>query len=816
MEDLDQQQAPPDAPTVDGGESVQPAADVNADAGVVANANTTATANVNTGTNAESNANMPGQGPQVTRNGNVTTIRMPMSSSMTRGNGQNVRQFRLGASAANGPIQLDLGNGRVVSLNGHNGALQNRIIQRRRQRQQAPQQRNQNPEQDQESLQSPSQSQPQPQLQPEQNANGTGQTNGDARRQQRAVPLRSMIPISRILGNNGNATQNAANTTNTTGGTTMDGTNADNANRDQTQVNVRVVQIPNLVPQPVMAAPGTTEEHEQDDDGLAKFKCLICSEFMKDPVGCGKCSSRFCNHCLQRVAGGADNRQNRGSATATATAKCPTCRVEFTAADIVRDDELRQQIRDAPVVKCRYHPACDGKFQLHEISQHEKTCPEAPCKCRYASYGCTWQGPRGEVASHETDGCIHSKVSPIIEQVRRMNAEYGSRMEILHQQVSGTMRMQAVQRQNFQRGQSKCMYNLFDFFEYCHIATCCTPYLFKYRDQWVAFHQSRESCASVLNTLMLLPTMLVCLQVSAGSFRDFMSVITKYDLTGELSDSDIIITAENILAAILVFMFGFATLVLAMADSASSMKYMDIPLAKINVKYPIVRDFTAVAVMLIHHRTWLFGTNAWFPSITQWFLVTLASTFFPSLILTVSNAINGIPVSVTQVNINVLGRAVAPILLGLKYAHLGLNFEMASCLDAACLMLATKKVLDKIYGDTVSDDCFLDLIPPTCLYVYMGARLSVFALHAKTVLTSNGEEAFNDMMLDDSLLAYWILILLNVLLKKLVVLGIILGKKMSEKSQSALRSEGFRHDYDMIGMVAFGTWSCLMIGIACI
>jgi hypothetical protein len=44
------------------------------------------------------------------------------------------------------------------------------------------------------------------------------------------------------------------------------------------------------------------DEENSTVDQLERFKCPICFDFLKMPVGCGRCSERFCRDCFNSSA----------------------------------------------------------------------------------------------------------------------------------------------------------------------------------------------------------------------------------------------------------------------------------------------------------------------------------------------------------------------------------------------------------------------------------------------------------------------------------------------------------------------------------
>lgn len=144
---------------------------------------------------------------------------------------------------------------------------------------------------------------------------------------------------------------------------------------------------------------------------LYTISLTLYTEFLQDPASCGKCSSRFCFTCIQRVA-----QQSK------TPAKCPTCRCEFQLADITRDTALAERMQRANTVSCQYQ-GCHAQLSLTQVAAHEQSCVFVPIKCRYASFGCEWKGIRQTLAQHEVS-CPLMQVSQLVQQFRQLRANH--------------------------------------------------------------------------------------------------------------------------------------------------------------------------------------------------------------------------------------------------------------------------------------------------------------------------------------------------------------------------------------------------------
>ena len=591
------------------------------------------------------------------------------------------------------------------------------------------------------------------------------------------------------------------------------------------QVNVRIVQMNPLVPQLVdpphiatTAAAATTssslEPSSEWDEQMARFKCTICMEWMKAPAGCGRCASRFCHGCLMRVATNVDQQQQQRPSTFPSNlptiAKCPTCRTALTPATIVLDDVLEQEIYAATPLPCR-NEGCGQKIKLPNVQDHEKQCEYAMVKCRYVGFGCPWIGKRKDVASHEADSCSLAKVAGLVEQIRELRSDVGSRLDMIQQQTLGALRMQEVHRQTLQRTQVQSTTNVLSLIHYCHVLTCSTPHFLFTKDVcWSSYWRTPDSRAAVVNFLTFLPTNFLCMVLGHSGFRNLLMVLD--DQPRESSSDRPAEHMEEVLLCLCIGVLGILLMATNIIDGRSSCEWSEFQLPLLGSQR-VMRDLIAVSVFAIHLSAFgCQGTTHYIKAFVIWFLAIVVTTIFPKIVGTIAfKASASMPVPVTTTTSSTLetARSVGPVLFGLRYAFLAVVVGFIPCMDAASLMLLTQPILKQYAEELTADECFLEYLPTPFVYATAGARLAMYFIQLQNTREEPDSSMSHESMLllVDSIVGYMLLILMNFLFGKLQGLGVYLGTIIAEQAQADVRPDGvLRKEYNLLGMACFVLW----------
>jgi hypothetical protein len=648
-------------------------------------------------------------------------------------------------------------------------------------------------------------------------------------------------------------------------------------------VNVRLVQVEPLLPQP---APDSTtrsdnstlfasrrsrqNSEKEDNSSMERFKCAICYEYLKDPVGCGRCSSRFCRACLDRVFKSdvrriqARNPQSQNDSDESNRneihPKCPTCRQEYER--IVFDHALNHELHHGPTLSCRYHGCPEGALKLTQIAEHERLCGHVPMRCRYAAYGCRWTGKRCMIQGHELYGCKVAQLGPVIDQLRNMKADHGTRLEMVTQQMEGSFRMNNFLRQSVAKNQMTSLSDVFSIVHYCHVLTCAAPHFFFTKDKWAGYWRRNESRAAIVNVLIFSPFLLA----SAGTFLngsnsflnllDILSVASKSrenaGAPGDGSGTGGTPTvwndsSERLLEdAFLGFcagLLGILAITVNFVDNKSSIIWRGMSIPHMG-NPPVACDLLAVSTLSLLLAVMEYH-DAGFKAFAMWMMVALCSTFFPALILSLSNfALHGLTdlnAPATAAKMSDTARSVEPLMFGLRFGLLATYFGMVPCLDAVIIAgNLPRGMLGRLSGKLVLKDCFLENIPRTFGLAYLGSKLAIWVIKLRSLLSGQvvgtvlqyamrfGGGGFDEnrqhiwatiddgtmtalqATISESIFAANALLLMNYFIYCSFYFGIKMGNAIASTSHANVASHGVVKDYSFLGIMAFAGWAIMM------
>jgi hypothetical protein len=561
-------------------------------------------------------------------------------------------------------------------------------------------------------------------------------------------------------------------------------------------MNVRVVRVDPLTPQPVHgSAPAAT-----DGDSWDRFKCIICLEFMNDPVGCGNCASRFCHSCLSRFV---------KDASRNGKPKCPTCRVEMNSG-LVPDDDLKKEICSGQTVECRFD-GCSEQITLPKVADHENKCTHAMMKCRYASFGCKWKGKRGYIATHEANDCNLAKVSELVDQFRKLKADHATRLDIVHQQATGLVRMNTMIRQNMQRSQRASTSNLFALLEYCHLLTCSTAYFLFTQEKWALFFRSSEGRAAVTNFLVFLPLTVLFSTTALSGLHNLLQISKVFE---QESAEERFLLADAILC-ISIGVLGSLMLAANFVDARSSRSWRRYRISNLMGSPPLICDILALSSFTVLVSIFEVQDAGTIKCLFLWSLMTLSTTLFPALVMVLSqqsalvglgrNARNQIPPPTQMLS---YARAFEPILFGLRYSLITHLFGVVPCLDAAVLINLLPRVpKTELF---LMKNCFFEGLPNFTYVAYFGAQLAII------MGSKYGKWEDIEGFVIGSALAFVCLLFINFLTHQTFVVATHLGTKIFSQAQRAVegRPQGPENDYILLGMASFGAWVCTLAIIA--
>ena len=110
----------------------------------------------------------------------------------------------------------------------------------------------------------------------------------------------------------------------------------------------------------------------------------------------------------------------------------------------------------------------------------------------------------------------------------------------------------------------------------------------------------------------------------------------------------------------------------------------------------------------------------------SWIAVCICSTFFPTLVLTLIETVNGNNRgSAGPTDLWTAGRAVPIILFGVRYSLVAHVTDVVVCLDVAVYQTLLQRYSTRLFSQdmVVTDDCFLNDMPKKYLMGYVFGTL---------------------------------------------------------------------------------------------
>jgi hypothetical protein len=505
------------------------------------------------------------------------------------------------------------------------------------------------------------------------------------------------------------------------------------------------------------------------------------------------------------------------------------CRVEYEK--IVRDLKLHQELyHNGPTIPCRFEGCPERSLLLPVISQHEKVCEYVPVRCRYALYGCDWTGKRGMVKAHEEDGCSYAPMAGLIEEFRKFKAESVGRLDMVQHQALGAARVTSVVQQTVAREQMFSITDVFQVLHYCHCLTVSAPHCIFTRVKWGSFWRAPEKRAAVINLLVFLPFVLssVCtLSHGVASFCTFLdrllwtaTKLAKESNSKSFPDISTVIAAfwdskvermlDDSFLGFCAGMLGFMTVLINFIDEKSSKSWRGVKFRHLGTP-PIVGDLIAISSFTLLLTILEYNAGG-VKATTLWFLVTFTSTFFPSLVSTLSNYMAVWPTNnfsspeTNTSNMASIARSIEPLMFGLRYSLLACNFGMPACLDAAIVVhLLPEKILKRHFKD-----CFIGQLPPLVCFAFLAAKSAVWFADLGPF---SGDSSITPVLgeVTDSFLAAGSLVFINTVVYGCFAMGNAVGNSIAKTSSTQVRADHVLKDYNVTGLVSFSAWAVALV-----
>jgi len=563
-------------------------------------------------------------------------------------------------------------------------------------------------------------------------------------------------------------------------------------------------------------------------DDHASFKCDICYEIMNDPVGCGKCSARFCSTCLQRVAElstmqnrqrqhmqqlGRQQQQQQQTDENNAAPKCPVCRSEIASPEnIIKDTALRQSMEAAPPIACRYR-GCPERLQLTGIAAHEAACPHVRVQCRYQSVGCEWKGKRCDLRYHEDHDCQLAKVSGLVDRVRQTHAECFHRLgqlagnQQMHATISEWQRLREVNPISVSHYGQVC--------NYVYFLLCLTPRFLVTKDTWKPFGSTTKGRAAVANFLPMLPTNILMAKTGYAAYQQMLHA----SISPLETEEEILQIIDGVLYLLIVICLAIIIGISFFADTGTAEQWQNLPI-------PLPRRFftepcriqilmyaASFAIVAAHSFAFDFSASK-FILLLSWSILCFASTFIPALVTSMAETVDRparIEVNVEAVQrILFTGKATKPVWLGLIYAPWIVLMGPLATIDAAVVLYLCQNNSNRMAHSSIGklwlkfEGDVLPTIHPPFLYVFAGLRLAMRA---------NDFPGLDLLQSLDFLSVTLLIMLVKWVLLSLVQVGISTGSIIVNQSRlrvinanATANASLLQADYHGTGLALFGAW----------
>lgn len=514
-------------------------------------------------------------------------------------------------------------------------------------------------------------------------------------------------------------------------------------------------------------------DHSTD---LEQYKCPICFEFLKNPAGCGQCTTRFCFDCLSQVL-----RQPRRPA---AEAQCPVCRHGLQA--IQRDEPFMEQLAAVESIPCRYRD-CNELLALPQVAPHEATCASVRVSCTYQEYGCAWTGTRAECESHE---CAYSNVSLLVTQVRTMRADYGARYQHLYNRLRHTDALTASAHKHMLRANTAATRstpcNPVELLSFIVALTCSTPYFLWQKNRYTNMFATPAGRAVVHNTLSLFPTLLMAIKFVVSGYRQLVNALSVLStLSNQTKDEMIDLSLVLMVVATLTVLI----LVCLHVDCKSAHGWQSAAVPKLGQQRVIKHVFTVSLVAL--HAFMLDWTGPTPAAVLTALWVAVSTAAFPAFIASASLRTHS-QAPYLNAQLFSIGRVSYPALIGLRYGFLIAVLGFLPVLDAVALLTVVQKRLG------------LRLIAANLVREDVSAWLVGF--HFSYKVSTLLKHGFYGTKFPIATLA---LLVFRLGFPRLAIMGAKLGERLitNAKVHVLPNGRGVQKDFSGIGISVFGAWA---------
>eukprot|EP00549_Striatella_unipunctata_P011427 CAMPEP_0118674090 /NCGR_PEP_ID=MMETSP0800-20121206/693_1 /TAXON_ID=210618 ORGANISM="Striatella unipunctata, Strain CCMP2910" /NCGR_SAMPLE_ID=MMETSP0800 /ASSEMBLY_ACC=CAM_ASM_000638 /LENGTH=416 /DNA_ID=CAMNT_0006569243 /DNA_START=246 /DNA_END=1496 /DNA_ORIENTATION=- len=409
-------------------------------------------------------------------------------------------------------------------------------------------------------------------------------------------------------------------------------------------------------------------------------------------------------------------------------------------------------------------------------------------RCRYAAFGCRFEGTAAELHVHDQGSCPYREISSLVEQVRQMKVEHSTAIVQLQQQIAGLNELVQLERLTLRRIQERNLGSPIDIARFVYLVSCRPRHFWNTRDAWRNFHSTPEARALVHNILSLVPVTLWIVRILQHSVKFIMNV----DDTN-LSDKEISMHIQNmiLLAFIAVLTAKCASLMLLDARSSSQWSTYQIR-EGINVGF---RDSFALALFGLFWCLMEYDTPR--KGVLVWLVVSVASVFYPSAVSVLMGE-------------NSAGKVRESLLFALKYSFLFIVFPVPCCIQSILGLRLARIVfgLPAFWSGEASE----------CIFGLMNQRILMVSLMSFGFATKLVGEVELSVAMHRTITTMIAHVSLNVIIQSLLSLEEKFGTRWSRvviqaRQGGATNGNDNRQTWQYInlgGIAAFTLWSALL------
>ena len=554
------------------------------------------------------------------------------------------------------------------------------------------------------------------------------------------------------------------------------------------------------------AASADTEHH--DDDDLERFHCSICYEYLIKPASCGSCPSRFCLACLEKVFHATTTPSSLSSAAAAAAPKlCPTCRNPLTK--IHPDRSLWNEMKAYPKIPCRFE-GCPAMLSLVGVRHHENAhCPRVQVACRYQPFGCPWKGFRGDMFEHEETECALHKVSALVQEHRVLREQWQRTTTDMNRRIHGLAQMVEYQRIALQQQQVQVHHrtspsNPLQLLSFIVSVLCVPGWVVQHKDLWSDMWRTAEARAAVCNFCTLCPTLLLAGRLLLNEYSTVMNILHSPSFSIWKTDQSST-RLESFIDAVFTFMAMFLIIVLFIVcftvDNKSSREWQtyQVPRTKWQGRY--ILHIVAVAFGLMYNLMFDIAGDI-YTAAFLFVILLIATSLLSNVMVAFSLQLAGATgVTNNERSAVECGRAVIPLMFGLKYGFLFYMLDPVPCVGVVPILYASESTFKLVSVTLHHKEPFFSNFDRLGFIACFVAAVS-FDVHS--VMYNGGKSSYLDWFLSISLL-----LVLNLMLSRFSEFFTVVGHYLHRSAVATLQRNTQQNPV-VVGSMILALLSCCL------